>query len=104
MISHDSYLGTWSRRMDWPTMAAMGVLVAIGLVAVFSAVNPSGASVRYVMKQLVAIGLGTFFIFLLSPAANPGAASLASHSCTLYFYGALAVQCWKQFLSRDDWQ
>ena len=45
MISHDSYLGTWSRRMDWPlTMAAIGVLVAIGLVAVFSAVNPSGAS------------------------------------------------------------
>jgi rod shape determining protein RodA len=52
--------------MDWPTMAAIGVLVAIGLVAVFSAVNPSGASLRFIMKQLVSIGIGVFFIFLLS--------------------------------------
>ena len=40
--------------MDWPTMAAIGVLVAIGLVAVFSAVNPSGASLRFIMKQIMA--------------------------------------------------
>jgi len=52
--------------MDWATMAAIGILVAIGLVAVFSAVNPSGASVRFMMKQLMAIGIGVFFIFILS--------------------------------------
>ena len=35
-------------------------------MAVFSAVNPSGASVRFMMKQLMAIGVGGFFIFILS--------------------------------------
>jgi rod shape determining protein RodA len=52
--------------MDWPTMAAVGTLVAIGLVAVFSAVNPSGASLHFIVKQFVAIGLGVLAIFVLS--------------------------------------
>src|SRR5690348_11159069 len=52
--------------MDWPTMAAMATLLLIGLVAVFSAVNPSGASMRYMIKQLMAIGLGVILLFVLS--------------------------------------
>ena len=52
--------------MDWPTMAAVAALLAIGLVAVFSAVNPSGASMRFMLKQLIAIGLGVVAIFVLS--------------------------------------
>src|SRR6266581_418334 len=66
MIKRDSFYGTWSRRIDWPTMAAIGVLLIIGLFAVFSAVNPSGASVRFMLKQLLAIGLGVIAIFVLS--------------------------------------
>src|SRR6266699_473604 len=66
MISRDSFYGTWSRRIDWPTMAAMATLVVIGLVAVFSAVNPSGASMRYMLKQLAATVLGVVAVFVLS--------------------------------------
>jgi rod shape determining protein RodA len=66
MINRDSFYGAWSRRIDWPTMGAMGILLAIGLVAVFSAVNPSGASLRFMLKQLGAISLGVFLIFVFS--------------------------------------
>ncbi len=52
--------------MDWPTMAAVGVLLVMGLIAVFSAVSPSGASTRFMFKQLLAIGLGVIAIFILS--------------------------------------
>ena len=47
-------------------MAAMATLIILGLIAVFSAVNPSGASARYMFKQLMAIGLGVTAIFVLS--------------------------------------
>src|ERR1019366_4533862 len=52
--------------MDWPTMAAIGTLLVIGLVAVFLAVNPSGASLRFILKQLTAISLGVVAVFVLS--------------------------------------
>ena len=52
--------------MDWPTMAAMATLLLMGMVAVYSAVNPSGASLRFMLKQLVAIGIGAIAIFVLS--------------------------------------
>ena len=53
--------------MDWPTMAAIGVLVGRWLGGGFSAVNPSGSLRAFHDKAVeVAIGLGTFFIFLLS--------------------------------------
>ena len=43
----------WSRRIDWPLMMAVGVLVSIGIVAVYSAVTPMGSPMKYVIKQLV---------------------------------------------------
>src|SRR5689334_9944848 len=52
--------------MDWTMMAAMATLLAMGLVAVFSAVNPSGASMRFMLKQLMAISIGAIAIFVLS--------------------------------------
>lgn len=57
---------SWARRIDWPTMAAAASLTLVGLIAVFSAVNPSGAAVRFMVKQCVAIGLGLIAIFVLS--------------------------------------
>src|SRR5438132_1678537 len=59
-------LAYWSRRMDWPLMMAVGTLVVIGLVAVFSAVSPSGSPMRYMIKQLSAVGIGVAALFLLS--------------------------------------
>jgi rod shape determining protein RodA len=52
--------------MDWTIMAAVATLLVMGLVAVFSAVNPSGASMRFMLKQLMAISLGAIAIFVLS--------------------------------------
>ena len=66
LAKRNSFYDTWSRRMDWPTMAAMGVLLVMGMVAVFSAVNPSGASLHFMLKQLMAISLGAIAIFVLS--------------------------------------
>jgi rod shape determining protein RodA len=56
----------WSRRIDWPTMMAVGVLVAVGMVAVYSAVTPMGYPMRFVLKQSIAIVLGVLVFFLLS--------------------------------------
>src|SRR5450631_675580 len=66
VTNRDSFYNTWSRRMDWPTMAAMATLLVMGMVAVFSAVNPSGASMRFMLKQLMAISIGAVLIFVLS--------------------------------------
>jgi rod shape determining protein RodA len=52
--------------VDWPALAAVGVLLSVGLIAVFSAVNPSGASMRFMLKQILAIALGGLGLFLLS--------------------------------------
>jgi rod shape determining protein RodA len=54
----------WSRRIDWPLTMAVGVLIIIGMIAVFSAVSPLGGSARYMVKQAVAtmLGFGVFFV------------------------------------------
>lgn len=56
----------WSRRIDWPLMMAVGTLMTIGLISVFSAVSPMGSPLRYILKQLVAVGVGMAGLFLLS--------------------------------------
>jgi rod shape determining protein RodA len=56
----------WSRRIDWPLMMAVGILVSVGMVAVYSAVTPMGAPMKYVFKQLIAITLGGLVFFILS--------------------------------------
>jgi len=61
-----SGLTYWSRRIDWPLMMAVGILVSIGLVAVYSAVTPMGSPFKFLLKQSIAIGLGLMFIFVLS--------------------------------------
>jgi len=66
VINRDSGLTYWTRRMDWPLMMAVSALLVIGLVAVFSAVSPTGAPMRYMAKQLCAVGLGVLGLFLLS--------------------------------------
>jgi len=47
-------------------MMAVGVLIAISVVAVFSAVSPMGTPLRYLLKQLTAIALGGLVLFVLS--------------------------------------
>src|SRR5881397_2225445 len=47
-------------------MMAVGVLVSVGLIAVFSAVTPMGSPLRFVLKQTTAIALGTLVFFVLS--------------------------------------
>lgn len=47
-------------------MAVAAVLATLGLIAVYSAVNLSNASTRFVVKQLLAVGLGLIAIFVLS--------------------------------------
>lgn len=66
MISRDSHFGTWLRRIDWPTMAAVGVLLTIGFLAVFSATSPSGSPMRYITKQSIALCIGLVMLFAIS--------------------------------------
>jgi len=66
MNRNDSSIAYWSRRIDWPLMAAVAALLIVGLVAVFSATSPMGAPMRYMTKQLVAVGVGLVGLFLLS--------------------------------------
>src|SRR5579872_3773908 len=47
-------------------MAAVAVLLILGLVAVFSATSPMGAPMRYMTKQLAAVSVGLVGLFLLS--------------------------------------
>jgi rod shape determining protein RodA len=56
----------WSKRIDWPLMMAVMVLVTIGMITVYSAVTPMGNPMRYVLKQLIAIGIGSLVLFVLS--------------------------------------
>jgi len=56
----------WSRRIDWPLMAAVGVLICIGMIAVISAVSPMGQPTRYIIKQAAAIGVGLLLFFAMS--------------------------------------
>jgi len=66
MNTTTSGLTYWSRRIDWPLMMAVGALVLIGMVAVYSAVTPMGSPMRFVIKQSIAIALGTLVFFVLS--------------------------------------
>jgi rod shape determining protein RodA len=59
-------LNYWSRRMDWPLMMGVAALITLGMIAVFSAVSPMGNPMKYIIKQTVAIGLGTMIVFVLS--------------------------------------
>jgi rod shape determining protein RodA len=59
-------LSYWSRRIDWPLMAAVLVLLAIGVITVTSAVSPMGNPTRFIVKQIIAIGIGSIFLFLAS--------------------------------------
>lgn len=66
MIKADSLLANWTRRIDWPLMAAVAVLMAIGLVAVFSAVSPSSNPMKFMTKQVAAMGLGLAAVVVLT--------------------------------------
>ncbi len=66
MIRYESAMGYWSRRIDWPLMLAVGALLTIGLVSVFSAVSPMGTPGRYMIKQIVAITIGLVGLVALS--------------------------------------
>ena len=66
MIKRDSVLSNWTRRIDWPLMLAITVLIVIGLVAVYSAVSPSGNPARFMIKQLSALGLGLLLMTLMT--------------------------------------
>ena len=52
--------------MDWPLMLAVGALLSIGLVAVYSAVSPMGTPMHFMFKQIGAIMIGLLGLFLLS--------------------------------------
>ncbi len=56
----------WRRRIDWPLMLAVGILVIVGMVAVYSAVSPMGSAQRYMFKQSAAILIGLVMFFVLS--------------------------------------
>jgi rod shape determining protein RodA len=47
-------------------LAAMAVLLILGIVAVISAVSPMGNPTRFILKQCIAIGLGAFGLFLMT--------------------------------------
>lgn len=66
MIRKETSMSGWARRIDWPTMAAAAALTLVGLISVYSAVNPSGASLRFMVKQIVAVNLGLLAVFVLS--------------------------------------
>ncbi len=60
MANPQSDLGYWSRRIDWPLVASVCVLLGVGLLAVTSAVMPKGNAASYIIKQLAAVGVGFF--------------------------------------------
>lgn len=47
-------------------MAAVGLLLGVGLVAVLSATSPMGNPARYMIKQLSAVGIGMACLLLMS--------------------------------------
>jgi rod shape determining protein RodA len=65
-LNKTSGLHYWSRRIDWPLMMAVGVLVTIGLIAMYSAVTPMGNPMKFVLKQITACFLGGLLLFILS--------------------------------------
>lgn len=71
----------WRRRIDWPMMLAVGVLITIGMIAVYSAVSPMGSAQRYMFKQSAAIILGLVVFFVLS---NLNYQLFRSHPGVLY--------------------
>ena len=71
MIKRDSVLSNWTRRIDWPLMGAVAVLLVVGLIAVYSAVSPSGNASRFMLKQLSALGLRLLLIILLTTEKDP---------------------------------
>jgi rod shape determining protein RodA len=56
----------WSRRIDWPLMMAVGLLMAVGMITLYSAVTPMGNPTRFIVKQTVALILGGFLFFAIS--------------------------------------
>ncbi|MFA5974988.1 MAG: FtsW/RodA/SpoVE family cell cycle protein [Elusimicrobiota bacterium] len=66
MIKRTEALDHWRRRVDWPLMAAVGALLAIGLVVVLSATSPMGNPARYMIKQLTAVSVGMIGLVLLT--------------------------------------
>jgi rod shape determining protein RodA len=66
VIKRDNVLANWTRRIDWPLMVAVAVLLIVGLVSVYSAVSPSGNPGRFMIKQLSAVGLGLFIMVVMT--------------------------------------
>jgi rod shape determining protein RodA len=81
-------LNYWSRRIDWPLMMAVIVLVMIGMIAVYSAVSPMGVPLKYLFKQLTAIALGSLVLFVLSSLNYQ---LFRSHPGVLYLLTLLAL-------------
>ena len=52
--------------MDWLLMASVASLLIIGFLVVFSATSPSGAPMRYLIRQFAAVCLGAFGLVLIS--------------------------------------
>lgn len=84
MISRTSTLSYWARRIDWPLMTAVGFLLILGFVVVYSATSPSGNPMRYILRQALAVGIGFFLLFILSSLnyqlfrSHPGVVYVAS--------------------------
>lgn len=65
MIKRDSALSNWTRRVDWPLMLSAALLMIVGLIAVYSAVSPSGNPSHYIIKQIAALGLGLVIMMVM---------------------------------------
>jgi len=81
MQTFSSGFAYWRRRIDWPLMIAVGVLLSVGMIAVYSAVSPMGSAQRYMFKQTTAIVLGMAILFVLS---NLNYQLFRSHPGVLY--------------------
>lgn len=57
------------REFDWPLLAAIFLLCAIGFAAIYSVDLSRGSALIYSKKQLVAFGVGAVFLFLSAFAA-----------------------------------
>jgi len=66
VIRTDSALNNWSRRLDWPLLAAVAVLTVIGFLSVYSAVSPSANMMRFMIKQTAALGIGVVLAMIMT--------------------------------------
>lgn len=61
---------TWKKLLpqnfDWPLMIAVLLLIAVGLEAIYSVDLSRGDTLVFFKKQLLAVGIGLFFLFIFT--------------------------------------